>query len=89
MRGRNVDRVTRDMCVAQLKNADDHPEKPELMRSAIVSSLIAVVDCQYATGIRVKRLVVWLALIGGVLLITLLFGSDVALRLINFIRGVG
>lgn len=83
-----MDKVTRDMCVAQLKNADDHPEKPELMRSAIVSSLIAVVDCQFATGNRVKRLVVWIAAIGSILLISLLFGSDVAIRLINFIRGV-
>lgn len=83
-----MDKVTRDMCVAQLKNADDHPEKPELMRSAIVSSLIAVVDCQFATGNRVKRLIVWIAAIGTILLISLLFGSDVAIRLINFIRGV-
>ncbi len=83
-----MDKVTRDMCVAQLKNADDHPEKPELMRSAIVSSLIAVVDCQFATGNRVKRLVLWIAAIGTILLISLLFGSDVAIRLINFIRGV-
>ena len=84
-----MDKVTRDMCVAQLKNADDHPEKPELMRSAIVSSLIAVVDCQFATGNRVKRLVVWLALIGVVLLLRRLFGSDDALRFVNFVRGVG
>ena len=83
-----MDKVTRDMCVAQLKNADDHPEKPELMRSAIVSSLIAVVDCQFATGNRVKRLVVWIAALGSILLISLVFGSDVAIRLINFIRGV-
>ncbi len=83
-----MDKVTRDMCVVQLKNADDHPEKPELMRSAIVSSLIAVVDCQFATGNRVKRLVLWIAAIGTILLISLLFGSDVAIRLINFIRGV-
>ena len=84
-----MDKVTRDMCVAQLKNADDHPDKPELMRSAIVSSLIAVVDCQFSTGCRVKRLVVWVAVIGVILLISLLFGSDVAVRLINFVRGVG
>lgn len=83
-----MDKVTRDMCVAQLKNADDHPEKPELMRSATVSALIAVVDCQFATGQRVKRLVMWIAAIGSVLLISLLFGSDVALKLVNFIRGV-
>lgn len=84
-----MDKVTRDMCVAQLKNADDHPEKPELMRSAIVSSLIAVVDCQFSTGCRVKRLVFWVALIGLVLLINIMFGSDATIRLINFVRGVG
>ena len=83
-----MDKVTRDMCVAQLKNADDHPEKPELMRSAIVSSLIAVVDCQFATGNRVKRLVVWIAAIGVVILVMLFFGSDVALKMLNFARGV-
>lgn len=84
-----MDKVTRDMCVAQLKNADDHPEKPELMRSAIVSSLIAVVDCQFATGSRVKRLVVWLALIGVVLLVMLLFGTDDAFKFINFVWRAG
>ena len=83
-----MDKVTRDMCVAQLKNADEHPEKPELMRSALVSSLIAVVDCQFATGSRVKRQGLWIAGIGLILLVTLLFGSDVAIKLINFIRGV-
>lgn len=84
-----MDKVTRDMCVAQLKNADDHPEKPELMRSAIVSSLIAVVDCQFATGSRVKRLVVWLALIGVVLIVMLLFGSDDACKFVNFVWRAG
>lgn len=84
-----MDKVTRDMCVAQLKNADDHPEKPELMRSAIVSSLIAVVDCQFATGSRVKRLVVWLTLIGVVLLVMLLFGTDDAFKFINFVWRAG
>lgn len=83
-----MDKVTRDMCVAQLQNADKHPEKPELMRSAIVSSLIAVVDCQFATGNRVKRMVVSLAVIGAVLLIALVFGSDDALKLIKFYRGM-
>lgn len=82
-----MDKVTRDMCVAQLKNADAHPEKPELMRSAIVSSLIAVVDCQFATGNRVKRQGLWIVGVALVLLITMLFGSDAAIKLINFIRG--
>ena len=35
-----MDKVTRDMCVAQLKNADEHPEKPELMRSALVRASV-------------------------------------------------
>lgn len=82
-----MDKVTRDMCVAQLKTADAHPEKPELMRSAIVSSLIAVVDCQFATGNRVKRQGLWIIGVALVLLITVLFGSDAAIKLLNFIRG--
>lgn len=82
-----MDKVTRDMCVAQLKNADAHPEKPELMRSAIVSSLIAVVDCQFATGNRVKRQGLWIIGVALVLLVTVLFGSDAAIKLLNFIRG--
>jgi len=82
-----MDKVTRDMCVAQLKNADEHPEKPELMRSAIVSSLIAVVDCQFATGSRVKRQGLWLAGVGLVLLVSLLCGDAQAVKLLCFWRG--
>lgn len=84
-----MDEVTRNMCVAQLKNADAHPEKPEVMNTAIVSSLIAVVDCQYTTGKRVKRMVAWLVGVAFVLLVNILFGSDAAVRLINFARGIG
>lgn len=83
-----MDKVTRDMCVAQLKNADEHPDKPELMRSAIVSSLIAVADCQFSTGKRVKRMAIWIAAIGLMFLINILFGSDGAIKFINFLRGV-
>ncbi len=82
-----MDKVTRDMCVAQLKNADEHPEKPELMRSATISALIAVVDCQFSTGQRVKRLVLCVALIGVVLLVYIMFGADSAEKLLAFIRG--
>ena len=82
-----MDKVTRDMCVAQLKAAHEHPEKPELMQSAIVSSLIAVLDCQFATGSRQKRQGLWIVGIALVLLVTLLFGSDSAIKIINFIRG--
>jgi hypothetical protein len=82
-----MDEVTRNMCVAQLKNADAHPEKPEVMNTAIVSSLIAVVDCQYTTGKRVKRMVVWLVGVAVVLLVNILLGSDAALQLVKFARG--
>ena len=45
-----MDKVTRDMCVAQLKAAHEHPEKPELMQSAIVSSLLAARRASAATN---------------------------------------
>ena len=82
-----MDKVTRDMCVAQLKNADEHPEKPELMRSAIVSSMIAVVDCQYSTGKRVKRLVICVAVLTVIIVSMLLFGPKDTAAAINFVRG--
>lgn len=82
-----MDKVTRDMCVAQLKNADDHPEKPELMRSAIVSSLIAVVDCQFATGSRVKRQGLWIIGVGAILALSLICGDAAALKVLCFWRG--
>ena len=82
-----MDKVTRDMCVAQLKNADEHPEKPELMRSAIVSSMIAVVDCQYSTGKRVKRILLGLVILAAIVISMLLFGSEQTKETINFVRG--
>lgn len=84
-----MDQVTRDMCVAQLKNADDHPEKPELWRAAIITSMIAVVDCQYSTGKRVKRIVAGLVILAAIVLLSLLFGGAETIRTINFVRGVG
>ena len=75
------------MCVAQLKNADAHPEKPELMRSAITSSLIAVVDCQYSTGNRVKKQGVWIACLAVVLAIAIVFGTDAARQFVMFWKG--
>lgn len=81
-----MDKVTRDMCVAQLKNADEHPEKPELMQSAIVSSLIAVLDCQSTTGIRVKRQGLILSGVALILLVSLLCGDAEAMKLICFWR---
>ena len=83
-----MDKVTRDMCVAQLKNANEHPEKPELMWNAILSSLIAVVDCQYSTGKRVKKLVICVAVLTVIIVLMLLFGSKDTVAAINFARGV-
>ena len=82
-----MDKVTRDMCVAQLKNADEHPEKPELMRSAIVSSMIAVVDCQYSTGKRVKRIVAGVVILAIILVSMLIFGPNETIDAVNFVRG--
>ena len=82
-----MDKVTRDMCVAQLKNADEHPEKPELMRAAIISSMIAVVDCQYSTGKRVKRILLGLVVLAAIVILMLLFGSEQTKETINFVRG--
>ena len=82
-----MDKVTRDMCVAQLKNADEHPEKPELMRSAIVSSMIAVVDCQYSTGKRVKRILLGLVILAAIVISMLLFVTKETIDAVNFVRG--
>lgn len=77
-----MDEVTHNMVVAQLKSA-----KPETIHDALVSAMIAVVDCQKKTGDRVKRQGLWLAVIGTVLLISLLCGDASALKLLTFWRG--
>lgn len=82
-----MDKVTRDMCVAQLMNANENPDKPELMRSAIVSSMIAVVDCQYSTGKRVKRVLIGLVLLAAIVILMLLFGNENTKEAISFVRG--
>lgn len=82
-----MDKVTRDMCVAQLKNANEHPENPELMRSAILSSMIAVVDCQYSTGKRVKRILIGLVILAAIVILMLLFGGENTKEAIRFVRG--
>ena len=83
-----MDLATKNMCTGLLRNASKHPEQHDLTMTAIVSSLIAVVDCQYTTGRRVKRMIAWLAGVALVLLINIMFGGDAAMRLINFARGV-
>ena len=82
-----MDLATKNMCTGLLRNASKHPEQHDLTMTAIVSSLIAVVDCQYTTGKRVKRMVVWLVGVAVVLLINILLGSDAALQIVKFARG--
>lgn len=75
-----MDEVTRDMVKAQLRKA----KTPEALNTAMVSAMIAVVDCQCKTGMRVKRQGIVLAGIGLLLLIALLFGNETAMRLLSF-----
>ena len=75
-----MDEVTRDMVKAQLKSA----KTTEALNDAMVSAMIAVVDCQCKTGMRVKRQGLILAGIGLLLLVALLFGNDTAMRLLSF-----
>ena len=77
-----MDEVTRDMVKAQLKSA----RTPEALNDAMVSAMIAVVDCQCKTGMRVKRQGLILAGIGLLLLLALLCGSDSALKVLCFWR---
>jgi len=78
-----MDDVTKNMVTAQLKSA----KTPEALDAALVSAMIAMVDCQYKTGLRVKRQGLWLAGVGIVLLVSLLCGDAQALKLICFWRG--
>ena len=55
-----MDEVTRDMVKAQLRSA----KTSEALNGAMVSAMIAVVDCQCKTGMRVKRQGLILAGIG-------------------------
>lgn len=80
-----MDEVTRDMVKAQLKSA----KTAEALNDAMVSAMIAVVDCQCKTGMRVKRQGLILAGIGLLLLVALLCGNDSAMKLLNFWRTGG
>ncbi len=77
-----MDEVTKNMVNAQLKSA----KTPEALDDAIVSAMIALVDCQFKTGQRVKRQGLLLGGVALILLISLLFGDAEALRLICFWR---
>ncbi len=80
-----MDEVTRDMVKAQLKSA----KTAEALNDAMVSAMIAVVDCQCKTGMRVKRQGLILAGIGLLLLVALLCGNDSALKVLCFWRSGG
>ena len=77
-----MDEVTNNMVKAQLKSA----KTPEALDAAMVSAMIAMVDCQYKTGLRVKRQGLLLGGVALILLISLLFGDAEALKLICFWR---
>ena len=77
-----MDEVTKNMVTAQLKSA----KTAEALNDALVSAMIAVVDCQCKTGMRVKRQGLILAGIGILLAIALLCGNDSALKMLCFWR---
>ena len=78
-----MDEVTKKMVTAQLKKA----KTPEALHAAMVSAMIAMVDCQYKTGLRVKRQGLWIAGVGFLLLLSLIGGDAVALKMLMFWRG--
>lgn len=78
-----MDETTKNMVTAQLKSA----KSSETLHDAMVSAMIAMVDCQYKTGLRVKRQGLWIAGVGLVLLVSLLCGDAQALKLLCFWRG--
>lgn len=80
-----MDETTKNMVTAQLKRA----ASLETLHDAMISAMIAMVDCQYKTGQRVKRQGMWLAAIGLVLLISLICGDAEALKLVCFWSGAG
>lgn len=80
-----MDEVTKNMVTAQMKSAKTR----EALDDAIVSAMIAMVDCQFKTGLRVKRQGLLLGGVALILLVSLLFGDAEALKLICFWRTGG
>ena len=78
-----MDEVTKNMVTAQLKSA----KTSEMLHDAMVSAMIAVVDCQYKTGLRVKRQGLWIIGVGAILALSLLCGDAAALKVLCFWRG--
>lgn len=77
-----MDEVTKNMVNAQLKSA----KTPEALDAAMVSAMIAMVDCQWKTGLRVKRQGLVLAGVGIIVLVSLLCGDESALKMLCFWR---
>ena len=80
-----MDEVTKNMVTAQLKSA----KTDQALHDSMVSAMIAMVDCQFKTGQRVKRQGLLLGGVALILLISLLFGDAEALKLICFWRTGG
>ena len=78
-----MDETTKNMVTAQLKSA----KTSETLHDAMVSAMIAMVDCQFKTGLRVKRQGFWIAGVGLILLLSLVGGDAVALKMLMFWRG--
>ena len=80
-----MDETTKNMVTAQLKSA----RSSETLHDAMVSAMIAMVDCQYKTGLRVKRQGLWIIGVGAILALSLLCGDAAALKVLCFWRGGG
>ena len=78
-----MDEVTKNMVTAQLKSA----KTDQALHVAMVSAMIAVVDCQYKTGLRVKRQGLWIIGVCAILAISLVCGDEAAIKLFCFWRG--
>ena len=77
-----MDEVTKNMVTAQLKSA----KTTDALHDSMVSAMIAMVDCQFKTGRRVKRQGFLLGGVALILLISILCGDAEALKLICFWR---
>jgi len=80
-----MDKTLADTLKANLKNA----KTPEARTDAMTLAIIAMVDCNYKTGARVKRQGIIIAAVGIILLIALLCGDESALKLLCFWRTGG
>ena len=78
-----MDETTKNMVTAQLKCA----KTKEALDDALVSAMIAMVDCQFKTGLRVKHQGMWLMGVGAILVLSLICGDAAALKVLCFWRG--